>query len=151
MSFYAVHHLFIYLLVSLILKVSLSHSLFVPFVFISSLSFQKMRSPHLLRWLLAPLLPLAVLGELVVHDADFVPDHVIRVTAEDISQACDIRHSTVINGTSPGPPIVLQAGKSAWIRVYNDVPDHNLTMVSLVFLISHFHGNSSSFLSSNLL
>lgn len=67
---------------------------------------------------------------LAVHDDTFVPDHVIRITAENISQACDLRYSTVINGTSPGPAIYLKAGQPSWIRVYNDVPDANLTMAS---------------------
>lgn len=77
------------------------------------------------------LLPASVLGGgLVVHDETFVPDHVLYVSAQNISQACNNRYSTVVNGTSPGPPIRLIPGRSAWIRVYNLVPDANLTMVS---------------------
>lgn len=88
----------------------------------------------LLSLVLLALLPAAVFGfdngaGLVLHDETFVPDHVIYVSAENISQACEPRLSTVINGTSPGPPIVLKAGEPAWIRVYNLVPDANLTMV----------------------
>lgn len=77
------------------------------------------------------LLPSSVFGGgLVVHDDTFVPDHVLYVSAQNISQACNNRYSTVVNGTSPGPPIRLSPGKSAWIRVYNLVPDANLTMAS---------------------
>ncbi|KAI3391655.1 hypothetical protein diail_6993 [Diaporthe ilicicola] len=79
------------------------------------------------QWLLAP-----VLGDLVTHDSTFVPDHVLRISAQDISQACEQRHSAVVNGTSPGPPIRIRPGGSSWIRVYNDMTDHNLTM--------HWHG-----------
>lgn len=76
------------------------------------------------QWLLSP-----VLGDLVTHDSTFVPDHVLRITAQNISQACDQRYSAVVNGTSPGPAIRIRPGGSSWIRVYNDMHDHNLTMV----------------------
>lgn len=68
-------------------------------------------------------------GELVTHDETFVPDHVLRVTKQNISVACEHRMSVVINGTSPGPTLHLKPGKSTWIRVYNDMSDSNLTMV----------------------
>lgn len=80
---------------------------------------------------------------LAVHDATFVPDHVIRVTAQNISQACEQRYSTVINGTSPGPAIRLTAGQSSWIRVYNDVPDANLTMVSCILSPGTHHAQTT--------
>lgn len=88
--------------------------------------------PSLLRsFALSALLSGSVLGRgLVVHDDTFVPDHVLYVSAQNISQACNNRYSTVINGTSPGPPIRLRPGRSAWIRVFNLVPDANLTMAS---------------------
>lgn len=80
-----------------------------------------------------------VLGELALHDANFQPDVILRVTAQNISQACNTRYSAVVNGTSPGPTITLQAGRPAWIRVYNDMPDANLTMVSKgPFLMNYF-------------
>lgn len=69
------------------------------------------------------------LGELALHDANFQPDVILRVTAQNISQACNTRYSAVVNGTAPGPTITLKAGRPAWIRVYNDMPDANLTMV----------------------
>lgn len=69
---------------------------------------------------------------LVAHDETFVPDHILRVTGQNISQACVNRYSAVVNGTSPGPEIRLKAGEAAWIRVYNDMEDSNVTMVSLI-------------------
>jgi L-ascorbate oxidase len=64
------------------------------------------------------------------HDASFVPDAVLRVTAEDLAQSCLPAKSTVlVNGTAPGPELRLQEGKTYWIRVYNDMSDNNLTMV----------------------
>lgn len=77
------------------------------------------------QWLLSPVLG----AGLATHDSTFVPDHVLRISAQDISQACDQRHSAVVNGTSPGPAIRIRPGGSSWIRVYNDMEDHNLTMV----------------------
>ncbi len=71
-----------------------------------------------------------VLGHLTVHDSSFIPDHVLRVSAKNISVACEKRYSAVINGTSPGPELRLPPGQVSWIRVYNDMPDNNLTMVS---------------------
>lgn len=78
-----------------------------------------------------------VLGGLALHDANFQPDVILRVTAQNISQACNTRYSAVVNGTAPGPTITLQAGRPAWIRVYNDMPDANLTMVSKGHLQVH--------------
>lgn len=67
---------------------------------------------------------------LVTHDETFTPDHVLRITKQNISVACESRLSVVINGTSPGPTLRLKPGASTWIRVYNDMTDSNLTMVS---------------------
>ncbi|KAH8797745.1 Cupredoxin [Xylogone sp. PMI_703] len=68
-----------------------------------------------------------------VHDHTFVPDAILRVTAENIAQSCLPAKSTVlVNGTSPGPELRLVEGKTTWIRVYNDIQDQNLTM--------HWHG-----------
>ena len=78
----------------------------------------------LLAWLTS-----TVVGELTVHDGNFQPDHILRVTAKNISVACEERYSAVINGTSPGPELRLPAGQVSWIRVHNDMTDANLTMV----------------------
>ncbi|RFU31599.1 hypothetical protein B7463_g4738, partial [Scytalidium lignicola] len=70
-----------------------------------------------------------------VHDHTFVPDVILRVTAENVAQSCLPAKSTLlVNGTSPGPEIRLVEGTTTWIRVYNDMPDQNLTM--------HWHGLS---------
>jgi len=67
----------------------------------------------------------------VRHDDTFSPDHILRVTNENIDIACDQHLSVVVNGSTPGPVIRLAPGTSSWIRVYNDVEDQNLTMVCL--------------------
>jgi hypothetical protein len=69
-------------------------------------------------------------GPPVEHGSDFVPDHVLVVTYEEIPVACQSRWSTVVNGTTPGPTLTLQPGKTSWIRVYNNQPEWNLTIVS---------------------
>jgi L-ascorbate oxidase len=66
----------------------------------------------------------------VRHDTTFTPDHILRVTNENIDIACDQHLSVVVNGSTPGPIIRLAPGTASWIRVYNDVEDQNLTMVS---------------------
>jgi hypothetical protein len=68
-------------------------------------------------------------ARLVRHDEHFTPDIILRVTAKSIPIACTTRFIVVINGTTPGPLIVLREGKVAWIRVYNDISGQNLTMV----------------------
>jgi L-ascorbate oxidase len=74
---------------------------------------------------------LSVLADgIYTHDSTFHPDHVLRVSERNISVACESRYSVVVNGTSPGPPLRLKAGKTSWIRVYNDMSNNNLTMVS---------------------
>jgi hypothetical protein len=66
-----------------------------------------------------------------VHDDSFHPDYILRATAQNISVACQSRYSVVINGSSPGPAIYMEEGKTMWVRVYNNMPDQNLTVVSL--------------------
>lgn len=68
------------------------------------------------------------------HDSSFVPDHVLRITYENVSIACQSRPSVLVNGLTPGPALRLQPGKVSWIRVYNDMDQYNLTM--------HWHGLS---------
>jgi hypothetical protein len=68
-------------------------------------------------------------GKLVAHDKNFHPDHVLRVTAENVSVACESRQSVLVNGTSPGPEIHLSPGEITWIRVYNDLEVYNVTIV----------------------
>ncbi len=63
------------------------------------------------------------------HNNNFVPEFILRATAQDVSQACITRLSVLLNGTSPGPELRLSPGVTSWIRVYNDIPDQNLTVV----------------------
>ena len=64
------------------------------------------------------------------HDESFVPDAVLRVTQQNITQSCLASKSNVlINGTSPGPELRLLEGQTYWIRVYNDMTANNVTMV----------------------
>lgn len=86
------------------------------------------------------LLLLGALGmakaTLHTHDAAFVPDAVLRVTEGELAQSCLPAKSTVlVNGTAPGPELRLQEGSIYWIRVYNDMPDNNLTMVDMPLMI----------------
>ena len=74
-------------------------------------------------------LPLLALAAITVHDSAFVPDRILRVTAQNVSMDCDSRYSVVVNGTVPGPVVRIPEGKVSWIRVYNDMTDQNLTMV----------------------
>ncbi|CAG8262656.1 unnamed protein product [Penicillium olsonii] len=80
-------------------------------------------------------LAISAQAHLYRHDESFQPDHILRVTAQNYSQACMDRYSVLVNGTSPGPELRLQEGKVSWIRVYNDMEDSNVTM--------HWHGLSA--------
>lgn len=68
------------------------------------------------------------------HDETFHPDHILRITYQNVSMGCQSRTSVVVNGTSPGPPLRIPAGKTTWIRVYNDMEEYNTTI--------HWHGLS---------
>jgi Multicopper oxidase len=89
-----------------------------------------MRSSTLSSLLFGSLIPAAALASTVVHDDSFTPDHILRATVLQVPSGCESRQSVVVNGTSPGPAIHLLPGTSSWIRVYNDMTDQNLTMVS---------------------
>ncbi len=75
-------------------------------------------------------LPAAVWAGNIIHDDQFTPDHVLRVSIAQVPSACETREDVVVNGTSPGPSIRLSPGARSWIRVYNDMADRNLSMVS---------------------
>ncbi|KFY31423.1 hypothetical protein V493_01130 [Pseudogymnoascus sp. VKM F-4281 (FW-2241)] len=73
------------------------------------------------------------LASATIHDENFVPDAVLRVTEEERKQSCvPSKEIIVVNGTSPGPTLRFEEGKTVWIRVYNDIEHQNLTM--------HWHG-----------
>ena len=58
-------------------------------------------------------------------------------TAQNITANCESRYSVVFNGTSPGPVLQLEEGKTTWVRVYNEIPDKNLTVVRVKFDSDH--------------
>lgn len=60
----------------------------------------------------------------------WAPDYVLSATAENITINCLSRYSVVFNGTSPGPPLTLKENHTTWVRVYNNIKDQNLTVVS---------------------
>ncbi|KAB5585191.1 putative multi-copper oxidase [Coniochaeta sp. 2T2.1] len=73
----------------------------------------------------------------VVHDRRFQPDYILRGTFDNNTQlACTTRPSVLLNGTHPAPELRLAENKTTWIRVFNDIPDQNLTV--------HWHGLSAS-------
>lgn len=86
---------------------------------------------------LLPFIPALTAGLIgvasaVTHDKNFVPDAILRVTEEERKQSCvPTKEILVVNGTSPGPTLRFTEGKTVWIRVYNDIPNQNLTMVRL--------------------
>lgn len=77
----------------------------------------------------------------VYHDEHFVPEAVLRVTEVSAKQSCvPTKDILLVNGTSPGPALVFKEGATIWIRVYNDIPHQNLTMVrSYHFLCTRWH------------
>ena len=73
-----------------------------------------------------------------IHDASFIPDAVLRVTAENLAQSClPPKWTVLVNGTAPGPELRLHEGKTYWIRVYNDMTDNNLTMVNMLLIMCY--------------
>ena len=69
-----------------------------------------------------------------VHDDSFIPDAILRVTAQTVSVGGIQRLATLINGTIPGPELRVPENEVAWIRVFNDISDQNLTMVSRMII-----------------
>lgn len=72
------------------------------------------------------------------HDATFVPDATLHITARNISIGGIQRYTTLVNGTVPGPELRLTEGETVWIRVYNDLENLNTTIVS--YLLSSYKG-----------
>lgn len=68
-------------------------------------------------------------SHLHTHDGSFRPDFYLSVTYENHTVGCQHRMSALVNGTSPGPELRLPAGKTTWVRVCNDMDEHNTTMV----------------------
>lgn len=65
-----------------------------------------------------------------IHDSSFHPDAVLTVARKNISIGGMYRYTTLVNDSLPGPPIRIPENQVFWIRVYNDMIDSNLTMVS---------------------
>ena len=63
------------------------------------------------------------------HDDSFVPDAVLRASRGNYSIGGISRLTTLVNGSAPGPELRLTEGTVVWIRVYNDLPLDNFTMV----------------------
>lgn len=68
-------------------------------------------------------------AKLVRHDASWTPDTTLYATAANVSLDCESRYSVLLNGTAPGPVLYLEEGTTTWVRVYNQVPHHNITVV----------------------
>lgn len=71
------------------------------------------------------------LGRPERHDSNWQPEYVLVATAQNITINCESRYSVTFNQTSPGPALRLQEGKTTWVRVWNRIPDNNVTVVSL--------------------
>lgn len=66
-----------------------------------------------------------------VHDATFSPDAILRVTRGNMTLGGGVeRYTTMVNGSVPGPALCFHENQVRWVRVYNDLVDANLTMVS---------------------
>lgn len=89
-----------------------------------------LHSPRCIFGLLPLLTLIGVDANTSVHDDSFKPDAVLHVTAQNISLGGIHRLTTLVNGSVPGPELRIPEGEVAWIRVYNDMQDRNLTMVS---------------------
>lgn len=72
---------------------------------------------------------------LVSHGGSWDPEYVLVATAQNITINCESRHSVVFNGTSPGPVLHLQEGKTTWVRVYNQMLDKNITTVCCIAVL----------------
>ncbi|KAH7324905.1 Cupredoxin [Stachybotrys elegans] len=93
-----------------------------------------LRSDRLLAGFIAAasLIPSCLSATPIRHGADWEPEYVLVATAGNITINCKSRYSTILNGTSPGPTLHLQEGKTTWVRVWNRIPDDNVTV--------HWHG-----------
>ncbi|KAG0142157.1 hypothetical protein CROQUDRAFT_110037 [Cronartium quercuum f. sp. fusiforme G11] len=65
---------------------------------------------------------------------DWSPTVVLVVSLSNVQGDCTIRPSVTVNNTSPGPELRFKEGEKVWIRVINQLKDHNTTI--------HFHGLS---------
>jgi len=102
------------------------------------------------------LVALATLGRaslphLVRHDSTFTPNIVLHITFQSTTQSClSPKEIVLVNGSSPGPEVRIRAGRTYWIRVYNDMTEKNLTMVTQSTWLAHLY-NSTSHISITIL
>lgn len=82
--------------------------------------------------LLFPLILLHCVNA-VIHDSSFTPDAILRVTSQNVSLGGIQKLTTLVNGSAPGPEVRVLENETVWIRVFNDMKDSNLTMVSQIF------------------
>lgn len=80
----------------------------------------------------------------------YTPDYVLTATAENVTINCISRYSVVFNGSVPGPPLHLRENHTTWIRVYNNISDQNLTVVSLLCSLLPSRQQSSDTLSNSI-
>ena len=76
----------------------------------------------------------------VVHDGSFTPDAILRVTSQNVSLGGIQKLTTLVNGSTPGPEVRVPENETVWIRVFNDMKDSNLTLVSQIqdrWIFSH--------------
>jgi L-ascorbate oxidase len=86
--------------------------------------------PYLMVNVAASLLAGAGAQKLHQHDDSFIPDYELYVTRQNIGIGGIERYTTLVNNTLPGPELRFKEGEVVWIRVHNDMPESNLTMVS---------------------
>ncbi|KAG0146407.1 hypothetical protein CROQUDRAFT_671167 [Cronartium quercuum f. sp. fusiforme G11] len=67
-------------------------------------------------------------------NGDWSPTVVLVVSQNNVQSDCTIRPSVTVNNTTPGPELRFKEGEKVWIRVINQLTDHNTTI--------HFHGLS---------
>lgn len=70
------------------------------------------------------------------HDGYFSPDAVLRVKGENISLGGVHKIAPIVNGSIPGPILRIPENQVVWVRVYNDMHNENLTMVSSLCLMT---------------
>ncbi|KAI0123766.1 Cupredoxin [Xylariales sp. AK1849] len=75
---------------------------------------------------LVVLQPSVATREGATHDEAWEPEHVLIATAQ-IAINCESQYSVAFNGTSSGPALCFEEGKTTWVRVYSQIEDKNVT------------------------
>ena len=82
---------------------------------------------------------LAGAWKLCEHGDSFKPDAVLRISLSNTTLGCIDRYTALVNGSSPGPELRFRRSKAVWIRVWNDMSNENLTMVSTYHKTRIYH------------